>query len=274
MYKSLKSTYLCLFVTTFAVLITACKSPQKTAQTPPKTEIATPLSTQAIFDKWEAQSLKTPRMNGDADLDYIGKPMNISASATVRWRRDSVLWLNVKKLGFNIARAQVTRDSVFILNYFQSTYTAKPLDFIEKQYGIPANFTTLQDILLGKPIFLIDKKQLQLNTPKDKEDPELKGSNERWTAIYKTDFATQQLKEMTFEEPKNQRILTISYEKYALLRDFDGIERPFPYVRTILADSPKTGKVRLSIEIDVDNVEMNVIKNIRFEIPSGYTRVD
>jgi hypothetical protein len=254
----------------------ACKSTKKTAQTTTTTSTptsSTPLSINAILTQIEANASVAQRLSGDGDVDIESEKLNQSATSSIRWRRDSVIWLNVKKFGFNVARAQVTRDSVFIVSYFQSQYAAQPLSYIEKQFGLPADFDLLQNFLLGKPIFLTDKKQLTLNTPKE-NTVILRGSNERWTAEYIFDFAAQQLTEMTFSEPKAERKMTISYQKYATLQDGDGKQRPFAYLRTIMVESPQTGKVKVGIEIDASSLEVNVNKAIRFEIPSGYNRMN
>jgi Domain of unknown function (DUF4292) len=263
-----------LFATALAT--TACKSSKKTTQTStnnPTTTPTGPLSTAAILSLMESNALVAEHMAGDGNVDIESTQLNQSANMSIRWRRDSVIWLNVKKFGFNVARAQVTKDSVFILNYFQSSYAAQPLSYVEKQFGLPADFELLQNFLLGKPIFLTDKKQLTLNNPSE-SNPILRGSNDRWTAEYQFDLATKQLTEMTFSEPKAQRKMTIWYQNYAPLRDADGKERPFAYLRTIAIESPQTGKAKIGIEIEASSVEINVVKNIRFEIPSGYKRMD
>ncbi len=273
MKLSTLSTFLLL--TTLA--LNACKSTKKaTATTPittPTTGNVAPLSISAILKQMDNNAPVAQRMTGDGDVDIESTQLNQSANADIRWRRDSVIWLNVKKFGFNVARAQVTRDSVFIISYFQSTYGAFPLSYVEKQYGIPADFDLLQNFLLGKPIFLTDKKQLTLNTPKENAVI-LRGSNDRWTAEYRFDLATQQLTDMTFSEPKAQRNMTITYEKYAPLKNGDGKERPFAYLRTIAVESPQTGKAKVGIEIETGGVTIDVVKNIRFEIPSGYKKMD
>ncbi|MDZ7879041.1 MAG: DUF4292 domain-containing protein [Saprospiraceae bacterium] len=261
------------------MVLTACNSSKKatqssqTTQTTSASPSSTPLSINAILTQMEVNAPIAQRFSGDGDVDIESAKLNQSATSTIRWRRDSVIWLNVKKFGFNVARAQVTRDSVFIVSYFQSSYAAQPLSYIEKQFGLPADFDLLQNFLLGKPIFLTDKKQLTLNTPKENAVI-LRGSNERWTAKYVFDFSTQQLTEMTFSEPKAQRTLKIAYQKYSDLRDGDGKQRPFAYLRTIMVESPQTGKVTIGIEIEASSLEVNVPKTIRFEIPSGYNRMD
>jgi hypothetical protein len=39
-------------------------------------------------------------------------------------------------------------------------------------------------------------------------------------------------------------------------------------------ESTQTGKVSVELEVDAESLEVNVPKNIRFEIPSNYQRVD
>ena len=141
-----------------ALALQACQSSKKATTTAVKTETAPPLSISTILKNLEDNEIKADWLSGDVDADYEGKPMNLSASMTTRFRRDSVIWLNIKKLGFNIARAKVTPDSIFVINYIQSSYIAKDLKYIERKYNIPADFKVLQNILLGNIVFLTDKK--------------------------------------------------------------------------------------------------------------------
>jgi hypothetical protein len=274
--KAMKIHFLWALLLVTMLPLSACKNTKKTAQTTTATPTpinAGPLSIDAILKLMETNAPVAQRMTGDGDVDIESSKLNQSATANIRWRRDSVIWLNIKKFGFNVARAQVTRDSVFIISYFQSTFAAQPLSYVEKQFGLPADFDLLQNFLLGKPIFLTDKKKLTLNTPKENAVI-LRGSNDRWTAEYQFDQATQQLTEMTFTEPKAQRTMKISYEKYAPLRDGDGKQRAFAYLRTISVDSPESGKAKVAIDIEASSVDINVPKAIKFEIPSGYKRMD
>ena len=284
----MKLSQLFLFFLAATLATTACKSTKKTTttttQTTPTTPTntttntptnttTTPLSITAILDMMDANAPVATRLSGDGNVDIESTQLNQSANTMIRFRRDSVIWMNVKKFGFNVARAQITRDSVFMINYFQSSYIAQPLSYVEQKFGLPADFDLLQNFLLGKPIFLTDKKQLTLNTPKENAVI-LRGSNDRWTAEYQFDWTSKQLTEMTFSEQKAQRTLKISYQNYAPLADADGKQRPFAYLRTITIESPQTGKAKVAIEIEAESLEVNVVKSIKFEIPSDYKRID
>ena len=122
-------------LSTFLACKTAKKVPVKTT-----TETTTAVTVTSILQKIADNGVDFERMNGDADVDYKSKQMNIGVSSNVRWRRDSLIWLNVKKMGFNVARAQLTRDSAFVVNYLQSNYVAKPISYVEKNFGVPLDF--------------------------------------------------------------------------------------------------------------------------------------
>ena len=263
-----KSTYFSIIIIA-SLGFQACKSSNKVATSVVKPDVTPPLSIQTIFKNLENNEIKADWLSGDVDADYKGKPMNLSASMTTRFRRDSVIWLNIKKLGFNIARAKVTPDSIFVVNYIQSNYIAEDLKYIEKKYNIPADFKVLQNILLGNAVFLTDKNQLTLG--KDASgDVILRGSDERWKNTYRLDPQGTTIKEMIFEQPISARFLKISYENYSILKGYGNDQKKFPYIRTLNMESPQTGKISITLEVDADGLEVNVPKNIKFEIPAHY----
>ena len=266
--KSIHFLFIGLTLTLFA-----CHTSKKasTASTP-KVDNST-LTTASVLLKMQGNNLNFEHMNGDAGVDYKGQPMNIAVSSMVRWRRDSVIWMNVRKLGFTVARIQVTRDSVFVVNYLQGNYVAKNLSYIEKTFGVPLDFSILQDILLGNPVFLTEKDKLTLEKSVD-GDVVLRGKDQRWKATYKVDATDFSVKEMLFEELETNRLLKICYKNYGKVRVSNGAEQNFSYLRTIDIESRQTGKVNVVLEVDAESLEINVPKNIKFEIPNHYQRVD
>lgn len=249
-----------------ATIVKATEDAQKSTTSPP-------LSIIHILEKMTDNEVNADWLAGDVDADYEGKPMSISASMTARFRRDSIIWLNVRKLGFNIARAKITPDSIFVINYIQSSYIAQDLKHIEKKYNIPADFKVLQNILLGNPVFLTNKNQLKLEKNADGEFI-LRGSDEQWQNTYRINAQDFSVKEMVFEQPISERFLKISYESYSILKGYGNGQKKFPYIRTLNMESPQTGKISITLEVDADGLEVNVPKNIKFEIPSHYSNAD
>jgi hypothetical protein len=279
------SSFKLLLVVCAVGLLTACQSAKKIKTSPQKVDTMLPLSISSLLAKIDSQSLNAERLNGDVDVDYKGKPMNVSATAMARWRRDSVIWLNIKKLGFNIARVQVTPDSVFVINYLQGNYVATDWSYIEKAFGSPLSFGMLQDILLGKPIFLTDKNALSMEKTVEGLFI-LRGGDKQRKASYTINPTHFSITDMLFEEPTNDRYLKITYQNYGILSQktptqrsgalatSKAPERLFAYRRILEIQSKQTGKAIIEIEIDPESVEIDLPKTIRFEIPSHYTRLE
>lgn len=266
--KSIHFFFLGLTLTLFA-----CHTAKKMSTTPTPGVDNSALTISSVLLKMQGNNLDFEHMNGEAGVDYKGQPVNIAVSSTVRWRRDSVIWMNVRKLGFTVARIQVTHDSVFVVNYLQGNYVAKNLSYIEQTFGVPLDFSILQDVLLGNPVFLTEKDKLTLEKSVD-GDVILRGKDNRWKATYKLDATNFAVKEMLFEEPATNRFLKIGYKNYAKVRMPNGLQQNFSYLRTIEVESSQTGKVSVQLEIEAESLEINVPKNIKFEIPSHYERRD
>jgi hypothetical protein len=253
----------------------ACNTAKQTTTTTstPKSVPPATLTANTVLSRWAENEIKLDWLSNDASADYAGKPMNVSGTMNVRFKRDSIIWINVKKAFFNVARIKMTPDSVFIVNYIQSNYVAKDVKYIEKRFNIPADFKLIQNFLLGNPIFLTDAKKLTLEHNSTGEIL-LRGKDEHWQATYRVDEKTSQLKEMLFEQPSASRTMKILYQNYDILKGYAKGDTKFSYLRTIQVESPQTGKVSVTIEVDTDGLEVNVPKNIKFEIPSHYSRRD
>ena len=263
--------YFSFLIIMVVIVLPSCKSAKKATTEPVKTSASAPLSISSILKRFEDNEIKANWLTGSVDMDYQGSKMGVSASSEVRFRRDSVIWMNIKKLGFNVARAKVTPDSVFAINYFENSYIAYDLKYIETKYNVPADFKLLQNIILGNPIFLTDKNALKMEQPAS-GGTILKGSNAQWQATYSLDTKGEILQEMLFEQPNTQRKLKIKYENYDVLSGYANDQRKFPYIRTLNVESPQTGNVTITLEVDKDGLEINIPKSIKFEIPAHYSR--
>jgi hypothetical protein len=268
-----KISVLCLgFVAIF--LFENCKTSKSATATPsPVAEKPKTNTVNDILAVLEKNQIKPDWMSGDVGLDYEGKPMNVSGSMSTRYRRDSLIWVNIKKFGFGVGRAKITKDSVFVVNYIQNNYIAENLNYLEKKYSLPADFNTLQNILLGNPIFLTDKSKLKMERDAATNDIILRGSDDKWQTTYRLDPTDFTIKSMLFEQPLVGRSLKIECENYQILRGYENDSKKFSYLRRLLLDSPQSGKVKLELEVN-DNIEINVPKTIKFEIPSHYEKMD
>ncbi|MEO0040647.1 MAG: hypothetical protein RL329_95 [Bacteroidota bacterium] len=248
-----------------------CKTGASSATTKiePKTPVptASQYSVVDILKKVEKNNLSFGRLSADADMDYEGKPMNVSASSLVRFRKDSLIWMNVKKMGFNVVRAQITRDSIFVINYIQSNFMRRSFKYLEEKLQVPANFDMVQKMLLGQPIFLTPKDQLKVSFDKTIAGGQwvLTGDDARWHTEYRFSAIDFTLQNMILEQPARKSVFKMACNNYDGLKG----DQKFAYTRTLNMESPQTGAVKVVIETGKP-VEVDVVKPFRFEIPANY----
>ena len=79
-------------------------------------------------------------------------------NAFVRLYKDSVLWISINAtfLSIEAFRILITKDSVIILNKLTKQVEYHPFKYIENIASIPLNFSVLQDIVIGNPIYTGD----------------------------------------------------------------------------------------------------------------------
>lgn len=242
------------------VVGTSCNSPIFLGKKANKTSSAS-----VLVDHLVKNQVKAEWMYAKAKVRYDDQYQGLGASATIQMRKDSVIWMNIKKLGFEIVRAQITQDSIYILDRINNEYYIEGIDYLEKSYNLPASFSALQSILLGNPIFF-DPDAL---TAEEKDiGVFLRGSSDRFETQYVLDASSLLLRRMSFGELETDRKVDYQLEEYRPTAD----KQNFSYIRKLDLDSQETGKS--SLEIKLNKVEFDVPKSIRFEIPERYTRAD
>ena len=89
--------------------------------------------------------------------DSKGKQPDVNAF--VRMQKDSVIWISINAtfLSIEAFRILITKDHVTILNKLNKQVEERPFSFIEEIAKIPLDFTTLQDLIIGNPIYVGDK---------------------------------------------------------------------------------------------------------------------
>ncbi len=242
---------------------TGCRKRPTFGETRPATEARS-----TSFLQKKLRSHDHPNLNfvtAQAKVFAEGNGQSLGATANIIWIRDSVMWLNVKKFGLEAARVLVTRDSVFLLNRLEKTYSARGLESLQRQYSLPAGFDLVQSLLLASPWFFPD-----ITLEPDIKDGlhRLSGANGRFSADYRMEEEAFWLRQEMFLQPRDGRTLSVLFENYKKTE----LAGWFPYLRTVEASSPDTGDLRLSIELN--DVEFNAPKSFRFEIPKHYKRVD
>jgi hypothetical protein len=242
---------------------TGCKRKGASAPSLPATEVR---PADFLTEKLKTRDVSGIRtLSARADIFAESEGQSVAANANIIWIRDSVLWVNVRKFGVEAARALVTKDSVYLINRLDKTYTVKGLDALRRQYSLPDGFPLLQDAVLASAWFFPD---MELQSDIKDELHRLSGSDGRSGAEYRLEEGSFRLRSETFVQLRDARTVTLGFDQYKKLSGAGA----FPYLRSIEAHSPETGTLRL--ELELSDVEVNIPKNYKFEIPEHYEKIE
>lgn len=251
------------------LVVSSCKTAQKAGATVRLKS----KSSRFLLKKLAANKVEADWLSAKARITYKDKNQTRKFTANFRYRKDSLIWLNVKKTSVEAVRIQISPDSFYLINRLDKEYLLKSVEAIEEQFNLPqrtsvdmAVFDVLQELLLGNPLFFSGSS---LKSGIDEQEYTLQGKSEHFDSEYRLDGEKHILTEMNFL-PDDER----QYLKVDLDRSKDDEEYPkFSYFRTYKVNAPQQGG-EVTIKVKFLKLELNEPKSIRFEIPKNYKRID
>ncbi len=202
--------------------------------------------------------------SGKANVSVEIQGNAVSLNAIILLRKDSAMLLILKKFGIEAVRALVTKDSVRVINRISGEYMVHSLSYLTETFNIPADFRVLQDVIIGNPAFL--DKQTAVYSQKD-TICSLATISKDMNAEYLFEAKSCKLRTVNIKQIESQNTLFLKYDGYRTLNT-----KPWSYIRLIEANDLEMGKN--TAKIDFTEMELNVPKTIRCEIPTRYKRVD
>ncbi len=94
-------------------------------------------------------------MHAKARVGYEDKSLSKSFTASIRMRRDSVIWISVTTMmGVEAARLLIRDDTVFLLDKLNKKYQTEPLSYLENYFPFRFDIRLLQKILIGNALMV------------------------------------------------------------------------------------------------------------------------
>ncbi|MBP7273572.1 MAG: DUF4292 domain-containing protein [Saprospiraceae bacterium] len=238
-------------------LLQGCK-PKKT--TPPLGGNLNPTTTEypttSVIATWLPEWF-----TAKANIGITSPELNQSATASIRMRKDSIIWMSIRKFGIEVARMQITQDTVWMLDRINSQCHIYPTQNLVTQYGIPSgNFSAMQDLILGNPIMY--------NTPKyidtlNANEWIFIGEASPYQSKYCVRTENKQLQSQQFVDTLKRQSFSMLQEEYLPLAT-----ATFSQKRRINAQLPAIGSA--TIQMDFSEITYDQAVNLRFEIPDYY----
>lgn len=108
-----------------------------------------------ILSKALQQKVDFNTFNAKIKVAYFGQESSDNYTVYLSMKKDSIIYLQIKGLlGVVGLQAIITKDSVAIYKKVADKYIQRrAISYLQEVTQIPFNLTTLQDVLIGNPIF-------------------------------------------------------------------------------------------------------------------------
>jgi outer membrane biogenesis lipoprotein LolB len=198
------------------------------------------------------------------DLDYEdgeGKKTNVNAH--LRMYRDSLIWISLTgPLGIEGLRILIDRDSVRILDKQNKIYTVRSIPFLQELTALPLDLSSLQDMLVGNPVFL---DPLILSYAKTETSITLQTNSEYFKNLFTVDAKTYLAETSKLDDldPQRNRTCYLTYSDYE-----DKKRVNFSTKRRIRVSEKK----KTDIKLDFKQYDFNEKLSFSFNVPKNYER--
>jgi hypothetical protein len=217
------------------------------------------------MERLGANHINFTTFSGKVNIDYKDAAnKNYNVNATIRMYKDSAIWISANALlGIEAIRAYITKDSVKILDKLNKVYTARSMQFLQDQTDMPLTLATMQDLILGNPIFVETASTYARNTT-------LGTVTLLSTGSWFKHLMTLNDADMTIAHSKIDdidkamgRTADITYDSYETKNGL-----PFSTKRQMLLSEEK----KLNVKLDFRQYEFGVPVSFPFNVPKNYKR--
>jgi hypothetical protein len=257
-----------IFLGSFCALFLGCHATKKVTQPVDNQVITTKISVENLTKSAAENTLHANRFSAHADLEISAPPQPyLEASANIFWVRDSMLWIQVKKFGFEGARVLVRADSVFYLNRIDQTFFAESIQFLKEKYQMPADFSVVNAFMTGE-IWLLPDAEIESRTELGRA---ILTATSRKTSIFEEILfknAPLLCENILFRDKSSGQTARSNFGDW---KKIDGQNGYFSFLRRVEMSSPTVEKT--TIEMKLSDLNFSPKKGGKFEIPSHYKRV-
>lgn len=218
-----------------------------------------------IFNQVKNRKIEFKTFSAKIKVDYSDKDgKGPDLTVFVRMEKDSVIWLSINATVFSYEafRVLITPDSVIVLNKKDKQVQFRSLSYLQELTQLPFDFSTLQDLIMGNPIYL-DSNVVSF---KQSESSLLISSTGKFfkhlMTLSNTDFLLQHSKLDDVNVTRN-RTCDLTYTDYENKND-----KLFSTGRKITVAE----KSKLDIEMNFKQYSFNETLSFPFAIPKNYKR--
>ena len=175
--------------------------------------------------------------------------------ATIRMKKDSIIWMSLGLFGFEGARVLITPDSFYMINKLTNEYLAREFGYIETWVMFPVNFSMLQQILVGKKINIGTKISL---AAKEDSAVTLFDENSHLYEKARVNNTNYTLENLLLKDKLLKQELSATFGSYIQLN-----QKPFSYKRNLVINRDSQS---MNLQMEIMKALVDGELNFPFEL--------
>jgi hypothetical protein len=216
-------------------------------------------SARAVINRYEDNFADFKTANGTMKAKYKAEEGSQSITISYRLEKNKAIWMSAKLMGLlTVAKVYITPDRFMYYEKINKTYFDGDFSMAEEFLGVDVNFQNLQNLLIGKPMFDLEKKQMLFD-----QDTYIFLQNIKNVLAYSASIGGRQF-EMKSQSLRNQNneSLVIDYEGFQLIN-----QKKFPSKIRMTAQNRDD---KVIIDLDYRSVSFDEELSFPFSIPNNY----
>lgn len=195
-------------------------------------------------------------------IDYNDNSGGGQATAFIRIKKDSLIWISLNQLGIEGMRLLIRPDSVFLMNKLKRTVQLRSIKYLQELTELPFTFAELQDLIVGNPVFLDSHVKQYRNSEEAIEILMVGPIFKHLITLEKPNqlFVHSKLDDVSHSRNRTCDITLDKYEQQGNVF--------FSTLRKIAVSEDQ----RLDVEMDFKNVNFNQPLSFPFNVPANYQR--
>jgi hypothetical protein len=216
----------------------------------------------ATFESINSRQIRFNTFSSKVKIDYSDDKNNkIDVNAFLRMKRDSAIWISIIA-AFNIEafRVLITPDSIFIMDKISRTIQRKPLSYLQQISKVPFDFKTLQDLIVGNPVYLEKNITSYVEQGETVSMSLIGAAFKHYITVGKQDLNVL-FSKLDDVDLARSRTANLSYAGYIPLGKWK-----FSESRKIVL----TEKTKIDLELEFKQVEFDQLVGFPFSVPKNY----
>lgn len=220
-----------------------------------------------IMEKVVTNNIQFKTFNAKIKIDYESAENSDSYTGYLSIAKDSLIFIRIRGSFLGISaeglQVKISKDSVVLVKKVGDKYVQyRTIDYLKEATQIPFDFSTLQDLLIGNPVFVTDNIVSYRDGPTTLSVLMVGEIFKHLISLSNDDFKVVHSKLDDVDIQRN-RTCAISFSNYQPMGTYQ-----FATQRKIVVAE----KSKLDINLDFKEFALNEPLKYTFEVPKNYKR--